>query len=161
LLGAGMKVTSDKAHEIQRLSQNNVDAAVRLASAQDALWQLRYGFPQFMVSNAEVRARIVADEAKWAKTIDEELTAYARGQRAPEETAALNELREIYGKYMQARPKWFELIAAGKNEEAADWRAKTTTPFGAGTVKAFGRQIDLQKKLAREHMERVESELSN
>jgi len=33
--------------------------------------------------------------------------------------------------------RWFELFGSGKEQEAADWRARATTPFGAATVKAF------------------------
>lgn len=36
---------------------HNTPAAVLLANAQDALWQLRYGFPQFMVGDAAARQR--------------------------------------------------------------------------------------------------------
>jgi methyl-accepting chemotaxis protein WspA len=45
---------------------------------------------------------------------------------------------------VQARPRWFELFGSGKEQEAADWRARTTTPYGAATVKAFNDLIALQ-----------------
>jgi len=44
----------------------------------------------------------------------------------------------------EARPRWFELFGSGKEQEAADWRARATTPFGAATVKAFNDLIVLQ-----------------
>ena len=48
--------------------------------------------------------------------------------------------------YIGARPKWFELVAAGKMEEAAEWRAKTTTVTGGATVKGLTSLMDLQVK---------------
>ena len=111
---------------------HNTRGAVLLADAQNALWQLRYGFPQFMVGDAAARAKIVADESKWYKQIDDGLDAYALLDISQDEKRGLAALREIYKKYVEARPLWFNLYGGGKIEEAADWRAKTTTPFGAG-----------------------------
>jgi methyl-accepting chemotaxis protein len=56
------------------------------------------------------------------------------------------------GVVREARPKWFELYGAGKLAEAADWRAKTTTPYGRDSVNAMSKMIDLQKQAAqRQH----------
>jgi methyl-accepting chemotaxis protein len=136
--------------QLESLYENNLKAAVYLANAQDALWQLRYGFPQFLVLGEQERAAIVADEAKWYQVIDENLKAYAAGARTPEEMVALKEWETVYTQYIQARPRWFELQGAGKIEEAAEWRAQTTTPYGKGAVAALGRLIDLQRQVATE-----------
>ena len=123
-------------------------AAVLLANAQNALWELRYGFPQFMVGDATARTAIVAEESKWYKQINDALETYAGLDISRDEKLALAELREIYKKYVDARPLWFDLYGNGKIQEAADWRAKTTTPFGAATVKGFNNLIALQRKVA-------------
>src|SRR3972149_10287528 len=47
---------------VKELHHADVKGAIALAQAQDALWRLRYGFPQFLVLGAEDRARIVAQE---------------------------------------------------------------------------------------------------
>ena len=127
---------------------HNTRGAVLLADAQNALWQLRYGFPQFMVGDAAARAVIVADESKWYKQINDALEAYASLNLSDEEKRVLAWVREIYTKYIDARPRWFELQTSGKLEEAADWRAKTTTPFGAATVKGFASLIALQQRVS-------------
>jgi methyl-accepting chemotaxis protein WspA len=126
---------------------NHTRGAVVLADAQNALWQLRYGFPQFMVLDSTARAAIVADEPKWYKAIDEALTTYSRLEISDEEKRKLAELREIYAKYIAARPQWFDLQGKGRYLEAAEYRARTTTPFGAGTVRAFSELIALQQKV--------------
>lgn len=99
------------------ISKNNLEGAVHLANAQDALWRLRYGFPQFLVLGAEDRAKIVSEEATWYKQIEENLTAYKDGERTPEEHAAIATWEGWYTKYRDARPHWFELISAGKEQE--------------------------------------------
>ena len=88
---------------------HNTRGAVLLAGAQSALWQLRYGFPQFMVGDAPARATIVADESKWYKAVNDALDTYAALDISAEERRALAELRDIYKKYVEARPLWFEL----------------------------------------------------
>jgi methyl-accepting chemotaxis protein len=149
---AGVNNTYDYARDYQNLYQDNVLAAVHLSNAQNALWQLRYGFPQFMVGDPTARAKIIADEATWYRVIEENLGAYEKGIETTEEKEMFRDLKESYGKYIQARPKWFELYGAGKTAEAAEWRAQTTTPFGAATVKAFQRQIDAQRKMGEDKM---------
>jgi methyl-accepting chemotaxis protein len=129
---------------------DQVRGAAHLANAESALWQLRYGFPQFMVLDGEARKKIVEDEPKWHEEATENVKAYAAGNRTPEEKEALREWDEVFAKYMQARPSWFELYGAGKTKEAAEWRAQTTTPFGAGSVKALRKLVDLQRKIGEE-----------
>ncbi len=99
---------------------HNTRGAVLLATAQSALWQLRYGFPQFMVGDASARAAIVAEEPKWYNTVNEALDAYSRLDISAEEKRALGDLRTVYKKYVDARPTWFELYGAGKVTEAAE-----------------------------------------
>ena len=78
------------ANVIEELGASNTRGAVQLASAQNALWQLRYGFPQFMVlTDKAARDKIVADEAKWYKEIDDNIAAFKKSSHSPEEVAAL------------------------------------------------------------------------
>jgi len=135
--------TNEAMVNYDRLNQNT-HGAVLLAEAQSSLWQLRYGFPQFLVGDAGARAAIVAEEPKLYRQINDALDSYSGLDISQEEKRALADLREIYRDYVQARPKWFELLGSGKEQEAADWRAKTTTPFGAATVKNFNDLIALQ-----------------
>jgi methyl-accepting chemotaxis protein len=134
--------------EFESLAQDNLDGAIYLANAQNALWQLRYGFPQFLALGPEERAKIVADEATWYQRIDENMKAYAAGSRTPEEQEALKAFQGIYTQYIQARPRWFQLQNEGKLEEASAWRAQTTTPFGRGTVDSLEHLINLQRQVA-------------
>ncbi len=147
LLGVMSIVAWRNATLAQDIYADRVRSAVFLANAQNALWQLRYGFPQFMVVDDKGRQKIIDDESKFHKEVSDNIKAFTAGNRTPEEQEALKAWDEIFAKYMQARPKWFELYRAGKIDEAAEWRAQTTTPFGAGAVKAIGRLSELQKKI--------------
>ena len=157
LLLVAVGLVSWKAHrDLQRrfdaIAEDNLVSAVRLAHASDALWQLRYGFPQFLVlaQDPAGRRKILDDQPRWRGEIDEAIEGYARGDRTVEERRALSEWRDVFGKYMDARPRWFELVQADQLEEAARWRAQTTTPYGAGSVKALARLVELQKDVAKE-----------
>jgi methyl-accepting chemotaxis protein len=129
---------------------DQIRGAIHLANAESSLWQLRYGLPQFMVMDAEGQKKIVEDEPKWYKEVEDNIKAYAEGKRTAAEKEALKEWDEIFAKYKEARPRWFQLQGAGKIQEAAEWRAQTTTPFGAGSVKALRKLIDLQRKIGEE-----------
>jgi hypothetical protein len=134
--------------EAKSLYEDHLKGTVSLANSESALWKLRYGFPQFMVLGPEDRAKIVAEEPKLYETIENHMKDYAAGNRTPEEREALREFREVFGKYVEARPKWFALQGEGKLEEAAVWRAATTTPFGAGSVKGLSKMIETQREIA-------------
>ena len=135
-------------HRAQDVDQ--IYGAVHLANAESALWQLRYGLPQFMVLGAEGQKRIVDDEPKWYEEVEDNIKAYATGNRTAAEKEALKEWNESFAKYRQARPRWFELQGAGKTQEATEWRAQNITPFGAGSVKALRNLIHLQRKVGDE-----------
>src|SRR6266511_2605172 len=117
---AGRQATVRMSAQAEQLYGNNVEAAVQLGAAQSALWELRYGFPQFIVA-PEKRQEILDSQAKFYAVIDDNLRRYA----------------------------------AGKVEEAADWRAKTTTPFGAASVAALGRLIELQQQAGHARLSQV------
>jgi methyl-accepting chemotaxis protein len=138
----------------QVLYDSNVKAAVSLGAAQSALWELRYGFPQF-IAVPEARQGILDAQAGLYRTIDDAIAAYAAGQRTPAERAALEEWNRAFTLYREAGPKWFELYGAGRLAEAADWRAQTTTPYGRDSVNALSKLIDLQKQAAGQQHARV------
>lgn len=122
---------------------DQIEGTIQLAEAESALWQLRYGFPQFMIGDAATQRRILEEEPKWYALIAGRLDAYEKRRRSDEELQALAVLRAEYARYIAARPRFFELWQAGRQEEATGWRALTTTPYGAATVAAFARQIEL------------------
>jgi methyl-accepting chemotaxis protein len=159
--GIGYHNSRESVKTLQNLYQDNIMAAVQLSNAQNSLWKLRYGFPQFMVGDDAAKAKIVEEEPKLVKEIEQSLKAYESGSRTDEEKKALGELKEVFAKYVQARPKWFELQGAGKIEEAAAWRAQTTTPFGGGTVKGFTNQIELQKKISENQVKKSVAEANS
>lgn len=136
---------SHNENAIRSLKSNSLDASVSLAAAQNAMWELRFGVANFMTGSEEARNKILGDEAKWSKMVTDSLAGYESGVLSPEEKAGLNELKDVFQKYMASRPKWFELYSAGKTEEAAEWRAKNTNLFGAATVKGLKAQIEMQK----------------
>ncbi len=137
----GRQATTSLTAEFDNLYRNQLQGAVALADAQDGLWRLRYGFPQFLVLGPEDRRKIVDDEPKWYQQVETNVAQYKAGTRTPEERQALQEWEAVYVQYRNARPRWFELQLAGQTEEAAAWRAQTTTPFGAGSVAALDRLI--------------------
>lgn len=122
--------------------------AVQLSEAESALWQLRYAIPLFMVDDAEVRRRILAEERKWQDIVERSLAAYSETARDTEARQAATSLRSAYLRYKAARPKFFELWVAGDREQAVAWRELITTPFGAATIQAFERQIARQNLVA-------------
>jgi hypothetical protein len=129
LLGSALILleTSQSERRMQ-VARQSTTGAVALADAQSALWQLRYGFPQFMIGDEASRRKIVEDEPRFYAVIQKALATYESSNPSAEERAALKDLQDIYGKYIAARPKWFELYGAGKLDEAKEWRAHRSAP---------------------------------
>jgi methyl-accepting chemotaxis protein len=126
---------------------DGVLATQRLATAHNALWELRFGISQYIaVPDPEKRRKIIADSPQWFGIIDRNLADYEAGNLTPEERRALSDLKDVYGQYKAKRAGWFELMEANKVEEAADYRAKTIMVSGAGTVKALENLIEIQAR---------------
>ena len=137
----------------------DLQSSVLLAKAQDSVWALRWGFAQFIAlgdSKAEARAKILDEDPKHFKIVSESLQALAELPLSAEEAANVKELKAAFKQYYDARAPWFALMKEGKVEEAADWRAKTTTPFGAATVKGLGAQFALSEKRGEEGLKAAE-----
>jgi diguanylate cyclase (GGDEF)-like protein len=134
-------------NHIDQAYNEQVAGTVQLAEAESALWQLRFSMGQFMFGDAAVRQQILENEAKWYALVAGRLDAYAMGRRTRGELEALAVLRAEYARYIESRPRFFELWQAGRQSEALAWRTLTTTPYGAATVAAFERQIALQRTM--------------
>jgi methyl-accepting chemotaxis protein len=154
----GWRNTVELGQDAQKLYAYQVKGTVALANSESALWKLRYGFPQFIVQ-PEKRSAILAEEPKLYKIIDDNLREYGKGEIAPEEQAAFKKVQDAYQRYVSARPRWFELQQAGKIQEAAEYRAATTTPFGAETVEAFSTLIELQRKVGEKKHDEIEAKI--
>jgi methyl-accepting chemotaxis protein len=153
IAGFGIYSGLKNEEQFRHLYENHVKGAVYLADSQNVLWKLRFGLSQFLSGDEAARKKIMEEEAGLYKGMDENLAAFEKGQLSDAEKSAVKDLKGIYRQYTDARPKWFELSMAGKTQEAADWRAKTTMPFGAQTVKALTVLLDLQKKEANQALE--------
>jgi methyl-accepting chemotaxis protein len=149
---AGWYSTAKLSAEMLEISSDNVMGAVELAKAETALWQLRYGFPQYLALGPVDGAYIPAEQSKWFAQIDGAIAAYSSGKRTPEEREALKHWSDISSRYFAARPRWFELVKEGRLIEAASLRANQTTPLGSEAVKALNRLIELQQVTARERI---------
>jgi len=141
-------VALDYRDDITIAYATHMRATLQLAEAESALWQLRYGLPEFMLASAEEQQRILGAQDHWYAIVEAKLAAYADTARDTDARQMLTSLRSAYQRYKQARPKFFELWAAGEKDDATAWRALTTTPFGAETVRAFDAQIALQRSVA-------------
>lgn len=157
--GVAWRVALDYRNDIKLAYQEHLLTTVQLAEAESALWQLRYGFPQFMIGSDAEQQRILAEQDTWYAIIEKRLAEYEQATTDAEERAQLDRLLAAYRRYKAARPKFFELWAAGEKDAAIAWRARTTTPYGAETVQAFAAQIELQRAHVQREQARAEREV--
>jgi methyl-accepting chemotaxis protein len=156
IVGSVWFVLSDLETSVSRLYAYNVDGSLGLGRAQNALWELRYGEANFQLGDLGSRAKIRTDAIKWTYHADEGLKVFSAVERSAEEKAAAAGFAESFRKYVEARPRWFELIEQGKFEEAKEYQARNTTPLGAATVNLLGEQIDVQERQMKSAVEEVQ-----
>ncbi len=151
-VGAFAYVQINTLDETMRITQGK---EALLGRAESALWEARYGFPQFLVlTDAENRKKIVDAEPRIYKTLEDNLKAYGESPGlTPAEIAGHKATTAAWNAYKVQRAPWFQLIADNKPEEAAAFRAQFTTPLGAANVKAFGDLIDITSKSDTERLE--------
>jgi methyl-accepting chemotaxis protein len=128
------------------LFKKNAQATVELVEAQDALSQLRYSFAEFMVvRNLDDRPKFLEDDRKLHATVGERMRAFEAHATTPEERELLRQWNDVWTKYGNARPVFFELYAASHFEEAATWRSTVTTPLGATAAGILAKLVLLQR----------------
>jgi methyl-accepting chemotaxis protein len=130
------------------LSTDQLTSSLNLSQVERGLWELRYGLPQFVISNPDARAKIVADQARWQDQIQTAMTAYAVSATSRQEQDALAEWASASSAYFQALPRWFELTEAGRTADAARWRAERVTPLDRRVIQALDRLTILHVQLA-------------
>ncbi|MBZ5523654.1 MAG: methyl-accepting chemotaxis protein [Acidobacteriia bacterium] len=155
---AGWKYTRSMSGEFESLYADNLQSSVQLSNAERGLWQLRFGIANYITAHPDERARIRSDESKWTKLVDDNMRAYRAGNRTQSELQGIKEWDEWYGKYVDARPHWFNLVDAEKMDEASTYRAATTTPFAAAGVKSLSNLIDMQNELGDVKQKQVHNE---
>jgi hypothetical protein len=143
----GWKYTRSMSSEFESLYFDNLQSSVQLSDAERGLWQLRFGIANYLTATPDERARIRSEESKWVKLVDDSLKAYKAGNRIQADLQGLKDWDEWYGKYLDARPHWFNLVDGGKLEEAATYRAATTNAFAGAAVKALTNLIEMQNDL--------------
>jgi methyl-accepting chemotaxis protein len=132
--------------EIEVMFENNLNGAVYLANTERALWELRFGIGNYLVGNEEQRAKIKADTPKWKQQVDDNLRAYSAGARDTKEQELVKIWQESMAAYFEARPKFFNLVDAGKMDEAKEFRKEKTNPPAAKSVATLGQLIELQQR---------------
>jgi methyl-accepting chemotaxis protein len=157
----GWHYTRSMAGEFDSLYTENLQSAVHLSNAERGLWELRFGIANYAGWGTTDRAKIRAEESRWMRQIDDNMKAYSQGSRSETEKEALKDWDEWYTKYLAARPHWFELIEAGKIEEAAEYRAATTNTFAPNAVKALAKLIATQNELGDAKRTQVTSEANS
>ncbi len=125
------------------LSTRQVTASVNLAQVERGLWEVRYALPQFVVSDRDARAKIMADQARWRDQIQTAMAAYAAGARSDEEREALAEWMSAVSAYFQALPRWFDLADAGRTADASRWRAERVAPLDRRVTQTLDRLMIL------------------
>jgi len=132
------------------LHDNHLVASTHLANAERALWELRFGLPNYLLGNAEARAAISEASPKWLKQVDDNVGALKALRLSDEERAILAEFEPPYRAYVAARPHYFELLDRGQIDEAKEFRARETNPAAAKAVAALARLIEAQQRVGTE-----------
>ena len=135
-------------NKLERVIAESQAEEVFVGHAQSALWELRYGFPQFLVlTDAENRKKIIDSEPRLYKVLEDNLKSYSESPGlTPVQIASHKKTVDAWNAYKERRAPWFALISDNKTEEAAAFRAQYTTPLGAATVKSMNDLIDITDK---------------
>jgi methyl-accepting chemotaxis protein len=135
-------------NKLERVIEQSQSEEAYVGRAQSALWELRYGFPQFLLlTDAENRKKITESEPRLYKVLEDNMKLYGGSSGlTPTQIAAHKKATDAWEAYKVHRAPWFALVAEGKAEEATAYRAQFTTPLGSANVKALGELIDVTEK---------------
>ena len=144
----------------RNLYDTEVRGGIYLSNVERAIWELRFGIANFMTADETGRAKILGDQETWYKQASDNAAAYAALDLTQAERDAFNTWQDQYSKYVEARPRWFELYAAGKVQEAAQWRADNTNKWGSAQVKSLAGLMALQEQTGAQTIQSTEDTAS-
>ena len=147
--------------QLTSLYKDNLQPAVYLSNAERAIWELRFGIANFVLATPDVRAKIRSDAPKWMAMVDDNMKAYGGTSLSSEEKDGLKDFQQWYVQYLQARDHWFDLVEAGKMDEAVAYRTRATNAFAANTVKSLSALIEAQGKQGEAKAKEAEAEASS
>jgi hypothetical protein len=133
LTGLFAGVAAWEMRELNTLQQQTQGKTAMLARADDAMWELRFQLPQYLLyPDAANRQRINEAGPKQLATVDEQLKQFgAMAGLTAQELEGHKRMVDAYAVYQQKRPAWFELVDKGKLDEASVYRANQTNPAAA------------------------------
>jgi len=121
-----------------------------LYESNNAIWELRFGIANYTLATPENRKKILEGRPRLYGALEESLKKYSELGVPKEQEAVLKELLDEYQRYKSGAPHWFELIDAGKFQEAVEYRAKVTNAAASAMVKHFNSLLENQAKLGEE-----------
>ncbi|MEJ8835451.1 methyl-accepting chemotaxis protein [Ramlibacter sp. AN1133] len=124
------------------------DQTAALAQANGAVWALRAHLAQGLAApDAATRQKTAEQAAATRKQFDAAMFNYKQaGELSTGEAALLRELGGAFDRLSEARGPWFELLDAGRNEEALKLAGERIQPAGAQAVDALEKLIDLKDR---------------
>ncbi len=155
----GWQNTQQLAQDAEDLYSDKLKGSIALANANASLWNLRWLLPQYILEPEQRKElRVLEDELH--KKVAESLANYRKTQLSPNEQQSLEKLEKTYNQYLAARPKFFDLMEAGKTKEATEYRVNNTTEVGKETNELLRVQIDIQQKEGEEKYKEVQRKIN-
>jgi twitching motility protein PilJ len=126
-------------NEMQNLQQQTEGKIARIARADSAMWELRFGFPFYMAARDPKRKQATKDnDPVQTKIIFSNLDELAElPGLTPEELAASKQVADNLKKYLERRPELFALWDEGKFDEAQNLREGATTALAGAVVRGL------------------------
>lgn len=136
--GVAAYATSQFAARVWHLGVQNTRRTVYLAAVEGAVRNLREGVAAFIAApDPQARADVARDTDRCLAQIDQNIRFLSAGARSRQEAAALADFSRSYRQFLDARPRWLELLGAGRTGEAAQWRSRTLLPADAAMERAL------------------------
>ncbi|HAA28600.1 MAG TPA: chemotaxis protein [Cyanobacteria bacterium UBA8553] len=155
----GWQNTRQLAQDADDLYKDKLTAAVNLADARATMWNLRWGLLQYIVEQDQ-RKELRDAEPKLYEDMNQALQSYRKTNLTAEEQQLIQKLDNSIKQYIASRPKFFELLDAGKTKEAIEYRTSTTTRFGSESVEYIGSLIKLQQQQSERKNKEIESRVN-
>jgi len=143
---------------IEALSTQNLQGSTYLSTAERGLWELRFALPNYTLSDVATREEISASHEPFTDQVNQNMAAFSKLPLSVEERQLLVEWDRIFGEYLRARPRYFQLLDEGKVAEAAEYRKRATFPPAAASVRVLASLIEVQRMRGREREQQAKAE---
>jgi methyl-accepting chemotaxis protein len=138
----GYSNTTRFASDSRSMYADNLVPMASLDKVRQGIYELALTLREYPDDNAQQRAQVRADDAKWTKQVDDNVKSYNASSLSQDEKDGLKTWEQAFPAYFKARQQDLDLVDQSKSDEALAFRTQSVRPAFDSVQSAVQKLLD-------------------